>query len=345
MILKQPAEAFIGHGKPVGIFTEYLHEAVALCVHVPGAVLLLDGRERVFVIVRVLDGGGILDARLVRAVVDHVKGGAEGEGGKKDAEDNEIVAPERFARGFVFLEDQAQQKDGKGKRQHRPVALLPEDDIAKEDAQKQVDEFFKTSGLMNPYTGQPITTRAEYEAYRERFEADQKAKLMEKAGITQEEFQAFVQGLPEVRAARQAKAEAEAAARQAREQEAKARVDEQLRQIRAIDPTVKELGDLAKLDTYPKLYDMVKRGYSILDAYRLANYDTLTQRAAEASRKAAINSVQSKQHLKATESRGGGAIPVPDSVLEEYRVLNPGATKEEIQKHYQSYMKNSRKEQ
>ncbi len=216
---------------------------------------------------------------------------------------------------------------------------------AKEDAQKQVDEFFKNSGLMNPYTGHPITTRAEYEAYRERFEADQKAKLMEKAGITQEEFQAFVQGLPEVRAARQAKAEAEAAARQAREQEAKARVDEQLRQIQAIDPTVKELGDLAKLDTYPKLYDMVKRGYSILDAYRLANYDTLTQRAAEASRKAAINSVQSKQHLKATESRGGGAIPIPDSVLEEYRVLNPGATKEEIQKHYQSYMKNSRKEQ
>lgn len=214
---------------------------------------------------------------------------------------------------------------------------------AKEDAQKQVDEFFRNSGLMNPYTGQPITTRAEYEAYRERFEADQKAKLMEKAGITQEEFQAFVQGLPEVRAARQAKAEAEAAARQAREQEAKARVDEQLRQIQAIDPTVKELGDLAKLDTYPKLYNMVKRGYSILDAYRLANYDTLTQRAAEASRKAAINSVQSKQHLKATESRGGGAIPVPDSVLEEYRVLNPGATKEEIQKHYQSYMKNSRK--
>lgn len=216
---------------------------------------------------------------------------------------------------------------------------------AKEDAQKQVDEFFKSSGLVNPYTGQPITTRAEYEAYRERFEADQKAKLMEKAGITQEEFQAFVQGLPEVRAARQAKAETEAAARQAREQEAKARVDEQLRQIQAIDPTVKELGDLAKLDTYPKLYDMVKRGYSILDAYRLANYDTLTQRAAEASRKAAINSVQSKQHLKATESRGGGAIPVPDSVLEEYRVLNPGATKEEIQKHYQSYMKNNRKEQ
>lgn len=258
--------------------------------------------------------------------------------GEEDPEQPQTEAPEQEPK----TDRDAQFAAARRKAEAERDAAIAQ---AKEDAQKQVDEFFKNSGLMNPYTGQPITTRAEYEAYRERFEADQKAKLMEKAGITQEEFQAFVQGLPEVRAARQAKAEAEAAARQAREQEAKARVDEQLRQIQAIDPTVKELGDLAKLDTYPKLYDMVKRGYSILDAYRLANYDTLTQRAAEASRKAAINSVQSKQHLKATESRGGGAIPVPDSVLEEYRALNPGATKEEIQKHYQSYMKNSRKEQ
>lgn len=258
--------------------------------------------------------------------------------GEEDPEQLQTEAPEQEPK----TDRDAQFAAARRKAEAERDAAIAQ---AKEDAQRQVDEFFKNSGLMNPYTGQPITTRAEYEAYRERFEADQKAKLMEKAGITQEEFQAFVQGLPEVRAARQAKAEAEAAARQAREQEAKARVDEQLRQIQAIDPTVKELGDLAKLDTYPKLYDMVKRGYSILDAYRLANYDTLTQRAAEASRKAAINSVQSKQHLKATESRGGGAIPVPDSVLEEYRVLNPGATKEEIQKHYQNYMKNSRKEQ
>ena len=215
---------------------------------------------------------------------------------------------------------------------------------AQEDARNQVDAFFRESGLVDPYSGQPITSRAEYEAYRTRFEAEQRTQLMEKAGLTPEQLQAFVQGLPEVREAKRAQAEAEAATKKAREQEARARVDEQLRQIQAIDPTIKGLGDLSRLDTYPKLYDMVKRGYALADAYRLANYDALTQRAAEASRKAAITAVQSKQHLRPMESRGAGEISVPDSVIDEYRMLNPGATKEEIQKHYQSYMKSSRKE-
>ena len=57
-----------------------------------------------------------------------------------------------------------------------------------------------------------------------------------------------------------------------------------------------------------------------------------------------MNAVQSKQHLNKIKHRGDGAVSVPDSVLEEYRVLNPGATKEDIQKHYQSYIKSTRKE-
>ena len=98
------------------------------------------------------------------------------------------------------------------------------------------------------------------------------------------------------------------------------------------------------METYPKLYEMVKKGYSIVDAYKLANYDTLTTKAAAASRQAAVNAVQSKQHLSKTKPRGDGSVSVPDSVLEEYRVLNPGATKEDIQKHYQRYIKSTRKE-
>ena len=84
---------------------------------------------------------------------------------------------------------------------------------------------------------------------------------------------------------------------------------------------------------------MVKRGYSISDAYRLANYDALTQRAAEASRQAAISKAKSKEHLTATTQRGAGAVSVPDDVKAEYLAFNPDATEAEIQKHYQKYMK------
>ena len=211
-------------------------------------------------------------------------------------------------------------------------------------AQKSIDQFFRDSGLINPFTKAPITTKDEYTAYRQQYLEQQKQNMLQKTGMSQEEYKAFVDNLPEVRAAREAKAAADQAAMEAREQQARSRVEAQLKEIQGMDPAIKTLQDLSKMETYPKLYDMVKRGYSIVDAYKLANYDALTNRAAEASRKAAVTSVQSKQHLTATRARGDGAVSVPESVLEEYRVLNPGASKEEIQRHYQKYMKSMRKE-
>lgn len=210
---------------------------------------------------------------------------------------------------------------------------------AEEQAARTIDGFFQNSGLINPYTRQPIRSKAEYDAYRTQYEAEQKAALLKKSGMNDAEFQQFVSGLPEVREAREAKEQAEAAVKAARQEQAKVKVAEQLKEIQAIDPAIKELKDLSKLDTYPQIYDMVRRGYSIVDAYRLANYDALTQQAAEKSRQAAINAAKSKEHLTPTAQRGAGAVTVPEDIKAEYRMLNPGITDAEIQKHYQKYMK------
>lgn len=210
---------------------------------------------------------------------------------------------------------------------------------AQEEANQKFEQFFANSGLVNPYTRQPIRSKAEYDAYRVQYEAEQKASLLKKSGMSDAEFQAFVSGLPEVRQAREAQAKAEAAEREVRAERAKLKVAEQLKEIQAIDPNIKELKDLAKLETYPQLYDMVKRGYSIADAYRLSNFDALTQKAAEASRQAAMNAAKSKEHLNPTVQRGAGAVTVPEDVKAEYLAFNPGATEAEIQKHYQKYVK------
>ena len=162
--------------------------------------------------------------------------------------------------------------------------------------------------------------------------------------MSDEEFKQFVEGLPEVKQAKEAQAAAETAARQAREQQAKLKVEEQLKEISALDPTIKELKDLAKMETYPKFYELVKRGNSLTDAFKLANYDALTGRAAAASRQAAINSAQGKQHLSPTTQRGAGAVSVPADVKAEYLAFNPDATDAEIQQHYNRYMKKHRKE-
>ena len=225
----------------------------------------------------------------------------------------------------------------------RDAAIAKARQEAQAEAQRTIDEAFRNSGLTNPYTKKPITTKAEYDEYRARFEAEKKARILKKSGMSDEELKQFVEGLPEVKQAKEAQAAAETAARQAREQQAKLKVEEQLKEISALDPTIKELKDLAKMETYPKFYELVKRGNSLTDAFKLANYDALTGRAAAASRQAAINSAQGKQHLSPTTQRGAGAVSVPADVKAEYLAFNPDATDAEIQQHYNRYVKNHKK--
>ena len=78
----------------------------------------------------------------------------------------------------------------------------------------------------------------------------------------------------------------------------------------------------------------MKKGNSLLDAFKLANFETLSQGAAARARQAAINAAQSKQHLAQTQTRGKGAVTVPSDVRELYRTMNPGVTDAEIQAHY-----------
>lgn len=205
---------------------------------------------------------------------------------------------------------------------------------AREEARRTIDEAFRNSGLVNPYTKQPITSKAEYDAYRQRYDAERKASLLKKSGMSDAEFSAFIDGLPEVQQAKAAQRAAEQARRAAMETQAKLRTEEELKEIGKLDPNIRELRDLTTMETYPRFLELVRRGNTLLDAYRLANLDALTSGAAAATRQAAINAVQSKRHMGQTKERGAGALRVPEDVRAMYRALNPGTTDAEIQAHY-----------
>jgi len=202
------------------------------------------------------------------------------------------------------------------------------------EAQKQIDDVFKQSGMVNPYTKQPITSKAEYDEYRTKYDEEQKSRILRKSGMSDDEFKQFVENLPEVRQAKEAAANAEKAQREARDREAKAKIEEQIREISAMDPTIKGLEDLTKMDRYEEFYALVKRGNTLTDAYKLLNFDKLVNRTAQAGRQQAMNAAAGKAHLGKTSSRGQGAVEVPADVKEQYRIFVPDATDAEIQAHY-----------
>lgn len=199
---------------------------------------------------------------------------------------------------------------------------------AKTKAEREMDEKLRKIGMINPSTGTPVHNRDEYELVRKGRAAQERQKFMQENGMDEQQYYHFVDSLPEVRAARIAQQRAETAA-------VNAGLNAELQQIRAIDPKISSLRDLQNAPAYKSVLALVEKGNSLIDAYKLANFETLTQTAAAAQKQAVLNSLHGKAHMQPVAGRQGGtAAPVPKPVLEQYRMFNPNATEEEIRQHY-----------
>ena len=251
------------------------------------------------------------------------------------------TTPAEVPEGATTAENAGQAAEADPKASEGKAAPDPElrEQIAREvrtRAAKQLDESIAALNLTNPYTKEPIRNKADYDAYRAKVEEDRRAKFLKKAGVSEEEFAKLAAEQPEIKARLD---EAQEAKRQA----AAATMSEQMRQIHELDPAINTVEDLAKMPNYAEFYRFVKQNrLSLVEAYRLANMERLSERAAAATKQAAINAAQSKAHLEATKSRGkGGDVPaISAEVLEYYRAINPKATEAEIRADYARYLKN-----
>lgn len=215
---------------------------------------------------------------------------------------------------------------------------------ARQEAMREATEFLNGAiaelNMVDPYTKQPIRTKAEYDVFYARHQDEQRKKFQKANGMSDEQFQRFVEELPQVRQANEAKAQAEREQRSAREQQARARLEEQVKAIGRLDPGVTDLKSLTESEGYDRVYALVQKGYELADAYKIVHFERLSQRNVAAAKQQALNAAQGKGHLTQTPARGSGAVAVPADVKEQYRLFWPGATDAEIQQHYE---KNHRK--
>ncbi len=216
----------------------------------------------------------------------------------------------------------------------RDLAVQKAREETRAQMQAEFTETIKALGMVNPYTKAPIVDQAGLDAYRQRYDIEKKARFAKSAGMSEDEFQKFVENLPEVKEAR-AKAEAaEQAQKAVAAERAKAEIDRQIAEIREMDPSITSFDDLPKMENYPRFYELVKRGNTLTDAFRLVNLDKQTAQPREQDKQAALNQVAPKSHLDRTTTRGAGAVQIPADVMAQYRMFNPDATEAEIRAHW-----------
>lgn len=115
--------------------------------------------------------------------------------------------------------------------------------------------------------------------------------------------------------------------------------DDQMQQIKSLDPAVTSLADLAALPEFDRFNQLVLAGQDMVSAYRLAAFDRLAEQRANAARQAVINAVKSKEHMAPS---GGGAQPsdgLTDDIIEQFRAFHPGWSRSKIARYHAQFRK------
>ena len=151
-------------------------------------------------------------------------------------------------------------------------------------------------GQLDPYTNRPISSEADLRAYQQAYQREQEQltrNQMQQAGLDPDILDRMIENNPKVKRAEQLTAQFEAA-------EGERKMNEAIKEISHLDPNA------------PVFNEYVNRGYSLVDAFRLANFDTLTGKKAAAAKQQAMNNVNGKSHLTTTAGNAGGDDVVID---------------------------------
>ncbi len=221
----------------------------------------------------------------------------------------------------------------------------------REQAKGAWKDFFARAGLKNSFTGETITSKEEFDKWSEAFEAAKLEQSLKEGKLTPEALDRAVAANPAVRRAEELLRQQEED-RQAREAAAfRQQVDRELEEIRKMDPGIRTVEDILKLETGGAFREAVGRGHSFLDAFKLANFDRLQERrraeaaqVAQRAAQAARNSARSKEHLLPSGGKAGEvSVAVPGDVMEMYRMMMPGASEAEIIAHYNRMQREMKK--
>ena len=198
------------------------------------------------------------------------------------------------------------------------AARLRAEKEASEKAQSRIDDFYAQM-----YGGYGIKSEEDYKRYMAQQETDARNARLENAGLSSEDIIVAVNSLPEMETIRKITA----AQQQKFQDEA---LDYAVKAISEIDPDIKSLNDLENSPTKDKFEELVGRGYSLPDAYILANYQKLVEKGAAAAQQQTIQKI----------SQNGAASPgsltgTPETQEVDYDNLTP----EEFEKYVQKAMR------
>lgn len=183
-------------------------------------------------------------------------------------------------------------------------------------------------GVTHPVTGQPITNVNDYlDALAIQQRQANEQELQEK-GIDPSLIDRMIASNPVVMQAQQV-------IEQNKMMGAEQQLQNDLAEITKIDPNIKGINELAQLPNFPDMLARVERGDSLLDAYKIVNFNNFMQHTEGAARQQAINQMRGKSHLASPSTSvatDNDEVEVPAEIMKSWK--EDGKTEKQIRELY-----------
>lgn len=183
-------------------------------------------------------------------------------------------------------------------------------------------------GVTHPVTGQPITNVNDYlDALAIQQRQANEQELQEK-GIDPSLIDRMIASNPVVMQAQQV-------IEQNKMIGAEQQLQNDLAEITKIDPNIKGINELAQLPNFPDMLARVERGDSLLDAYKIVNFNNFMQHTEGAARQQAINQMRGKSHLASPSTSvatDNDEVEVPAEIMKSWK--EDGKTEKQIRELY-----------
>ena len=196
----------------------------------------------------------------------------------------------------------------------------------------EVDALYakQFEGYTNPETGQPIRSARDYAdalAAQQRLQAREK---LQQANLDPNLIDNLIANSPALRQAEEAMAELT----QIRTEQA---IEEDVKEVLKLDPTLTSREDLFKDPSFPQILEKVQQyKMNLVDAYKLVNFDRLSSSKTAAAKQAVVNQVKGQSHLaNGTAIANSDSLEdIPPNMVTMYKEAFPEKSMKELKALY-----------
>ena len=186
----------------------------------------------------------------------------------------------------------------------------------------------------NPETGQPIRSAQDYYeamAAQERMNAREQ---MQQNGIDPNMIDNLIANSPVVR-------QAQAATAELNNYRAQQKLEADYKEILALDPSLNGVEDILNDPSMPLMAERVAQGMSLVDAYKIVNFDKVFNSKEAAVKQQTINQVKGKNHLStgAAVNVSSDLEDIPANMLEDFKDRFPEKSPKELKALYNQVLK------